>query len=59
MEYSKYKQYTLYKGEEVIAFGTATEIAEQMNITIETVKFYKTPSNAARDKGNKRILVES
>ena len=53
------KQYTLYKGDEILAVGTKHEIAKKLNISIKTVHFYGTPSNAERDKGKRRTLIES
>lgn len=35
--------YALYMGDEIMALGTAKEIAEHLSITVETVWFYGTP----------------
>ncbi|MSU01804.1 hypothetical protein [Tissierella pigra] len=52
------KEYALYKGEEILAMGTADEIAKELNIKIETVLWYRTPSQIKRSKSdNCRILV--
>lgn len=46
-------EYVLYKGEEVIAMGTAQEIADKLGITKDTVKFYGTPAYKRRRKNSK------
>ena len=38
------KEYALYKGEHILAVGTADEIAEELGISRKTVWFYGTPS---------------
>lgn len=51
--------YALYKGDNLIAIGTAKEIAEKMNIKVATVYFYQTASCAKRSNGgNKRVLIK-
>lgn len=42
------KEYALYKGEELLSTGTIYEIAEEMNIKPETVRFYGTKTYRAR-----------
>lgn len=49
--------YSLYKGDTEIAFGTLEEIANKMNIKVQTVKFYGTPSSKKRYK-NGLVLVK-
>lgn len=57
------KEYTLYKGEEILAFGTIDEIARQLNVKPRTIKFYLSPTYKKRGRGEKsnkrRILIES
>lgn len=54
------KEYALYKGEDLLAIGTAQEIADEMNVKMETVLFYKKPAYKKRinKNGNVRILVD-
>lgn len=42
------KEFALYKGEEIIAEGTIQEIADQLQVKVETVKFYNTPAYKKR-----------
>ena len=56
-------EYALYKGEEILAIGTLQKIAKQMNIKVDTVKYYQTPVYKKRlanrkCSGNVRILVK-
>ena len=53
------KEYYLYKGDEVIATGTAKEIAKKLGISESTVRFYKNPSYFKRRENGKnyRVLV--
>ena len=57
------KQYALYKGDEILAFGTIREIASQMGVKPRTIKFYMSPTYQKRGKGEKsskrRILIET
>ena len=46
----KKKQYSMYKGDKEIAFGTIEEIAKKLNISVKTVKFYGTPTYKKRNK---------
>lgn len=53
------KEYALYKGEELIAMGTKREIAEQLDVSVNTVSYYGTPVYARRTSDTKgRRLVE-
>jgi len=45
--------YFLYKGENIIGMGTATELAKQFNIKRKTIIFYSTPANIRRHKNSK------
>lgn len=49
--------YSLYKGEEEIAFGTIEEIAKKIGVKESTVRFYGTPSSQKRYK-NGLVLVK-
>lgn len=44
--------YALYKNEEILAIGTVYEIAEKMNVKLDTILYYKT--NAYKRKIYKR-----
>lgn len=35
------KEYALYKGEDILAFGTIDEIAQKLGVKKETVAYYK------------------
>ncbi|GAB3065420.1 hypothetical protein ACFOU0_12310 [Salinicoccus sesuvii] len=48
-------EYALYKGEDLIAMGTMTEIAEVLGIKRESLRWYQTP--AAQKRGHKAVLV--
>lgn len=50
--------YSLYKGDEEIAFGTLEEIASKLKIKVDSVKFYLTPTWINRTSGNARRLVK-
>ena len=52
------KEYSLYKGEKEIAFGTIKDIAKKMKVKERTIRFYMTPSHNKRIKKNGRILVK-
>ena len=57
----KKKVYSLYKGDNEIAFGTVKEIAKQLGISELTVRVYKTAwyknRPAKRKNKNRRELV--
>lgn len=56
------KEYTLYKGDKILAFGTITELAKQMGVKKRTIQYYGKPSYLKkREKsklGNYRSLVK-
>ena len=57
------KEYALYKGEDLIAMGTASEIAKETGVKRTTIYHYKTPAyqrRAEKRKNSKsvRVLVE-
>lgn len=53
-----WKQYTLYKGDMIIAEGTVKEIAQQTGVSVNTLWQYAAPSYKSRIKGkNYRELV--
>lgn len=54
------KVYAMYKGEECLGIGTIKELAEMLNVSIKTIKFYLTPTYKKRCKKskNRRELIE-
>lgn len=51
------KEYAVYKGEKILAIGTAKEIAKELNIKKETVYFWTMPSHHRRVKKNGKIAI--
>ena len=53
------KEYALYKGDELLAFGTIKEISDQLKIKENTLHYYKTPSYIKRtSEETARRLIE-
>lgn len=54
MKYIKHKfwEYAMYRGDELLAFGTREEICKQMNIKEQTWRYYR--SKAYRDRVKNR-----
>lgn len=57
-------EYALYKGENLLAIGTERQLARELGVKIETIKFYRSPAYAKRlakrkKRGeNCRVIVE-
>lgn len=51
------KIWALYKGDEYIYCGTIKEIANKLNITETTVRFYKSKVYKKRRKGSTNCLM--
>lgn len=51
------KQYTLYKGNKILAEGTVKEIAQQTGLAVNTIKFYARPTYEGRCKGNNHKML--
>lgn len=53
------KIYVMYKNDECLAVGTLIQLSKQLNVSIQTLYFYLTPSYKKRlKKGkNRRELV--
>ena len=49
--------YAVYKGEDLLMTGTAKEIAEAEGVSLKTVYWRTSPTNAKRDNGKRKILV--
>lgn len=47
-------EYTVYKGENIIATGTRKECAEILNTNPETITFYATPTHMKRIEKRKK-----
>ena len=52
-----WKQYTLYKGDMIIAEGTVKEIAQQTGLAENTIRFYASPTYKGRRKGNNHKML--
>lgn len=50
--------YSVYKGDKEIAFGTIEEIAIQLNVKEDTVRFYGRPVYLRRTSERARRLVK-
>ena len=57
----KYKEYALYKGEELLAIGTKKELAEKFNVKEKTITYYMTPAHLKRNSkshiGNYKVVI--
>ena len=49
--------YAAYKGDEFLTVGTVREIADELNIKVETAKFYSFPAYQKRSENNKNRIV--
>lgn len=54
------KEYALYKGDRLIAIGTANDIAAHQGIKVASLRRYGTPEYASRSKksNNRKLLIE-
>ena len=51
-------EYALYKGDELLAIGTASEICEKMNIKLNTFHFWSSKwYKKHRLSGKKRVVI--
>ena len=51
-------EYSIYKGEKIIATGTAEELAKKFGVRKETIYFYSSPAHIKRDRGNSLVAVK-
>lgn len=53
------KVYAMYKGEECLATGTLVQLSKKLNISIQTLRFYLTPTYRKRfiKSKNRRELI--
>lgn len=53
------KQYAVYKGEKLLAMGTAKECAAVLKVKVETIWYYKSATYRNLGNGkNRRIVIE-
>lgn len=52
----KKKVYALYKGDTNLCDGTIKEIAEKMNLSVETIRFYKSNTYKKRRTDSEKFL---
>lgn len=52
------KEYALYQGDEFIMIGTRTEIAKELGVREDTVRFYASETYKKRTNGNGLVVVE-
>lgn len=50
-------EYALYKGDRIIAIGTADELAQRQGVTAETIRYYSTPAHCRRASGTNRFIA--
>lgn len=51
-------EYALYKGDDILHCGTIAQIAEKMNVSVNTIRFYASPAYQKRcPDGNNMSLV--
>lgn len=48
-------RYALWKGDQIIAIGTAYQLAEKLGVTTKTIKWYSSPAAKRRDTGNHTV----
>lgn len=54
------KEYCLYKGEDILHFGTIEEIAEKEGVKPTTIEHYKYPAyqrKSNKKSSNRKVLV--
>lgn len=47
-------EYAIYKGENLLAIGTERQLARDLGVKIETIKFYRSPAYARRLEKRKK-----
>lgn len=54
------KIYAMYKGEQCLAIGTIIQLSKELGVSIQTIRFYLTPSYKKRVKKgkNRRELIK-
>lgn len=49
--------YAMYKGEDLLMTGTAKEIAAAENVSLKTIYWRTSPTNAKRDGGKRKVVI--
>lgn len=49
--------FALYKGDRLIALGTAEDLARWQGVTAETIRYYSTPAHRRRASGTNRFIA--
>lgn len=53
------KQFTVYKGYQLLAEGTSKQCAEKLGVKVETIWYYKSAAYQRKGSGeNRRIDIE-
>ncbi len=55
----KRKKYVLYREDKILSYGTVEEIASKMNLSVNTLYYYRTPTYKKRTKKNRFLLIET
>ena len=58
---NKEKIYALYRGEKFLGIGTKKELAELLNVKVETISFYGTLAHKKRtssEKGRRLVVLD-
>ena len=48
-------RYAMWKGDQLLAVGTAKELAERFGVTVKTIRWLASPAAKRRDNGNHRV----
>ncbi|MCQ2978246.1 MAG: hypothetical protein MJ245_00415 [Clostridia bacterium] len=51
------KMYALYHGDEFVDLGTKEYLAKLLNVKVETIKFYMSPTYRRRTNDNGYIVI--
>lgn len=54
----KLKQYAVYKGEDLLAMGTAAECGKQLGVATQTIYGFATRGRENKNEDNRTIAVE-
>ena len=53
------KTFAIYKGEDLLTSGTAKQCAEELNVKVEAIWYYKSATYQKKGSGkNRRIAIE-
>lgn len=48
-------RYALWKGDKVLAIGTAKELAERFCVSVKTIRWWASPAARRRNKGSQKV----